>query len=384
MRKLCFLATLVLTVLICNNLYAQDFSNKGKDFWVGYGYHQVMTGNNAQEMVLYFATDQVTNISITIPALGYTQNITTPGGSNVITSAAIPKAGGQDARLNSEGLSSKGIHITSDKPMVAYAHIYNQSVSGATILYPTNTLGKEYFSVNYKNWSNTQNANSWFYVVAVDTGTTTVEISPSGNTTGGWVAGNTYTVTLMQGQIYNVMGALINSPANCNPVCSGVDLTGSRIRSVSTGGGGCKRIAVFSGSGRISITCNNNNSSSDNYMVQSMPKSAWGKKYLTAPAFGNQAFNIYRVCVSDPATVVRINGVVTGLPLQNNFYYEIPATNQPQMIEADQPIMVAQYFTSQGACGNGNPGDPEVIYLSSLEFNTQLCHNLSLFLCGYS
>lgn len=369
MRKICILGTLVLAILACNTLSAQDFSNKGKDFWVGYGYHQVMTGSNAQEMVLYFATDQVTNISISIPALGYSQNITTPGGNNVITSAPIPKVGGQDARLNSEGLSNKGIHVTSDKPMVAYAHIYNQSVSGASILYPTNTLGKEYYSVNYKNWANTQNANSWFYVVAVDTGTTTVEITPSGNTTGGWSAGVTYTVNLLQGQIYNVMGALINSPANCNPVCTGYDLTGSSIRSVSTGSGGCKRIAVFSGSGRISITCNNNGSSSDNYMVQSMPKSAWGKKYLTAPAFGNQAFNIYRVCVSDPATIVRINGAVTGLPLQNNFFYEIPATNQPQMIEADKPVMVAQYFTSQNACGNGNPGDPEVIYLSSVEQN---------------
>ena len=138
---------------------------------------------------------------------------------------------------------------------------------------------------------------------------------------------------------------------------------------------GCKRIAVFSGSGRISITCTTGSSSSDNYMVQSVPKTAWGKKYLTTPALGvidgthplgNQAINIYRICVADPTTVVRINGVVTAIP---GFYYEIAATNQTQLIEADKPIMVAQYFTSQNACGNGNPGDPEVIYLSAVEQN---------------
>ncbi|MBK6635055.1 MAG: IgGFc-binding protein [Chitinophagaceae bacterium] len=61
--------------------------------------------------------------------------------------------------------------------------------------------------------------------------------------------------------------------------------------------------------------------------------------------------------------------MVTTLPLQNGFYYEMPATNQPQLIEADSAIMVAQYFTSQNACGNGNPGDPEVIYLSAVEQN---------------
>jgi gliding motility-associated-like protein len=368
MRKIILLALVFLT---SSTAFGQDFSNKGKDFWVGYGYHQQMTnggGGGSQDMVLYFATEQVTNITISIPATGYVQNITTGAGNGVVTSATIPKTGVNDARLLTDGLSSKGIHVTSDKPMVAYAHVYNTSVSGATILYPTNTLGREYYSVNYKNWSNSANSNCWFYVVAADTGTTTVKITPTGNTTGGWVAGTSYTVTLTQGQIYNVMGSLLSSPNACNPVCTAYDLTGSKVESINNGSG-CKKIAVFSGSGRISITCNNNNSSSDNYMVQAMPKNAWGKKYLTLPAYGNQAYNIYRVCVSNPAALVKVNGVVTALPLQNNFYYEIPSTNQPMLIEADSSIMVAQYFTSQNACLNGNPGDPEVIYLSAVEQN---------------
>ena len=152
MRKFYLLSTLVLALLYSSTSYSQDFSNKGKDFWVAYGYHQIMNTSNAQQMVLYFATDQVTNITISIPALGYTQNLVSPGGNNVITSVAIPKAGAQDARLLTGGQSDKGIHITSNKAMVSYAHIYNSSVSGATILFPTNTLGKEYYSVNYKNW----------------------------------------------------------------------------------------------------------------------------------------------------------------------------------------------------------------------------------------
>ncbi len=365
MRKIILFSALILFYF---SSQAQDFSNKGKDFWVGYGYHERMGQANGgtQDMVLYFATDQVTHITISIPGNGYTQNITTAAGYNVITSATIPKNGTQDARLNVEGLSNKGIHITSDRPMVAYAHIYNASVSGATILFPTNTLGKEYYSVNYKNWSNTTNSNCWFYVVAVDTGTTYVEITPTGNTTGGWVAGNTYTVSLTQGQIYNVMGAMTinsNCGGNNQSPCTSYDLTGSLVKSVSNGTS-CKKIGVFSGSGRISITCTSFGSSSDNYMAQNVPKSAWGKKYLTASASGNSQNNIYRVCVPDPTTIVRINGVITPIA---GFYYEIASTSAPQLIEADKPILVAQYFTSQGACGNGTPGDPEVIYLSPVE-----------------
>ena len=59
--------------------FSQDFSNKGKDFWVGYGFHQQMLqggGGGSQNMVLYFATDQVTNITISVPGTGYTQSLT--------------------------------------------------------------------------------------------------------------------------------------------------------------------------------------------------------------------------------------------------------------------------------------------------------------------
>lgn len=340
--------------------YAQDFSNKGKDFWVAYGYHQVMNGGNQQEMVLYFAADQNSVVSVSIPSTGYFQTYNVAA-NTVVTSNPIPKSGAQDARLTAASVfpENKGIHITSDKPIVAYAHIYNSSVSGASILFPTATLGKEYYSVNYTNISNTANSNCWFYVVAADPGSTTVEITPS-QAAIGHPAGVPFTVTLTQGQVYNVMGTYSGS--------SGSDLTGSTIKSINTGEG-CKRIGVFSGSGRISITCTGGSSSSDNYMVQAFPKTAWGKKYLTATTGSNQTNNIYRICVSDPATVVTLNGAPIGLPLQGGFYYEIASSSTPKLIEADQPIMVAQYLTSQGACGNGSPGDPEVIYLSSVEQN---------------
>jgi hypothetical protein len=94
-----------------------------------------------------------------------------------------------------------------------------------------------------------------------------------------------------------------------------------------------------------------------------------GKKYLTVPTGGGMSRNIYRICVSDPAAAVRLNGSPITYPLINNFYYEIPAAANPLKIESDLPITVAQYITSQGACQNSQPGDPEVIYLSPVEQN---------------
>lgn len=366
MRKLCLLSTLLLALLLCGQrISAQDFSNKGKDFWVAYGYHQIMNAGNQQQMVLYFVTDTVTTtVTVSIPGVGYSQTYSNIPPNTVFTSNPIPKTGAQDARLLAESTApeNKGIHVTADHPVVAYAHIYNSSVSGASILFPTNVLGKEYYSINYTNISNSANANCWFYVVACDTGRTTVEITPSAPTIN-HPAGVPFTVTLLQGQVFNVMGQFNNT------TLKGVDLTGSKVQSISTVNGACKKIGVFSGSGRISITCDGANSSSDNYMVQAFPKQAWGKKFLTVCAGGNQNHNFFRICVSDPTAVVTVNGAPIAVPLQSNFFYDLPITTAPQAIVSDKPVTVAQYLTSQGACGNGTPGDPEVIYLSPVEQN---------------
>jgi len=354
-----------LLLFVYNPISGQDFSNKGTDFWVGYGYHCRMTtaNGNTQDMVLYFATESVTDITVSIPGLGYSQTYTNIAANTIFSTGPLPKNGPQDARLINETISNKGIHIVATKPIVAYSHIYNNNVSGATLLFPTNTLGREYYSINFEQRSNEPSSNSFFYAIATDTGTTTIEVIPSVSTQT-MVAGQVYTYTLTQGQVFNALGTV-----NGN---NGLDLTGSRIRSISTGAGGCKRIAVFSGSGKINIVCplGASSASADNYMVQAFPKNAWGKNYLTVPT-SQLPNNYFRIAVQDPTTVVKMNGTtLTGLI--NGFYYQIPATDQPNMIEADKPIMVAQYITSANVCGNtaiGGNGDPEVIYLSPVEQN---------------
>jgi gliding motility-associated-like protein len=347
--------TYVLILIVMPSLVdAQDFSNRGRDFWVGYGNHVKMAAvnqSNAQEMVLYITSAQNANFKIEIPGTGWSYTGFVMANA-VISSPPIPKSGLHDARLVNEGLYKRGIHITSDRAIVAYAHVYNQNVSGASLLFPVNVLGIEYYSINFTQQSNEPGSYSWFYAVATEDNTL-VEIVSSKNTRGGKIAGVPFQVTLMKGEIYNVL--------------SDEDLTGSKIRSISSGTTSCKKIAVFSGTGKIYIACNNNQNSADNIMQQAFPAGAWGKKYLTAPTQG-MPNNIYRVAVGDPATQVLVNGLpLTGL--QQGFYYEF-ASGTPNIIEATQPVMVAQYISTQQECGNnmiGLNGDPEMIYLSPVE-----------------
>ena len=370
------LISLALISIISLHIKGQDFSNKGKDFWLGYGYHCQMVNNTtgnpqtnggSQDMILYFTSDVNSTVTVEIPAVGYTRTYTVLA-NQVTESEAIPKSGAQDAKIIDTGKYNRGIHIFSNNPIVAYAHIFNASISGASLLFPTNTLGQEYYSVNFTQVSNQNFSNGFFFVVATED-TTVVEITPSVTNKNNRTAGVPFYVTLNKGEIYNVMGSGNGT--------TGTDLTGSRIRTVSSSGS-CKKIAVFSGAGKISIP----SGSADNLFQQSLPSNAWGNKYLTTPT-GTQPFNYFRVVVRDPTTVVRLNGnIMTGLV--NNFYYQFGPTNQPNVIIADKPIMVAQYSTTQGTSGNpgysgtgsnGIGGDPEMIYLSSVE---QTINNITL------
>ena len=271
---------------------AQDFSNKGKDFWIGYGNHvRMFNGNPAERMQLYITSDVSTTGQVTIASVGFSQSFTVT--ANQITTIDIPRS----AALMDDGLYNHGIHVTAEKPVVVYSFIYVSAISGATVCLPTATLGRDYFSVNYTQVSNDPGSHSYFFVVAADTGTTTVEITPSAPTKGGKAANVPFLVTLQQGQVYQVLGTVSGN--------FGVDLTGSRVRSINTGTG-CKRIAVFSGSGKASIGCGNAGTS-DNLYQQMYPTATWGKKYITVPSAVNSN-NYFRVIKSDGSANVTVNG----------------------------------------------------------------------------
>ncbi|MCW3467601.1 right-handed parallel beta-helix repeat-containing protein [Chitinophaga nivalis] len=341
-----------------------DSSNRGTRFWVGYGYHQFFEQSNDQNMVLYLNAEDSSNVTVRINGTAWERTYRIPA-NKTITTEIIPKSGLNDARLVEEGLSDKGISIESDVPIVAYAHIYGSASSGATMLLPVGTYGYDYSTLSSRQNYATTGTYSWFYVIA-DYDNTKVEITPSVPTLAGKPANQTFTVTLNKGDVYQVLGAMMGSSSE------GYDLSGSRVKSIQNEDGKCYPMAVFSGSSRTGLACGGAaGGSGDNFIQQNFPSQAWGKKYLTAPTSNSSSAtslmtNIYRVLVKDVATVVKRNGVaLTGI-INNRFYqYE---SGTADYIEADQPVMVAQYMSSSGSCPNtGGDGDPEMIYISPLE-----------------
>ncbi|MBL7727886.1 MAG: gliding motility-associated C-terminal domain-containing protein, partial [Dinghuibacter sp.] len=341
-----------------------DSSNRGTKFWVPYGHHQFFGTDNSQQMVLYLSAEQAANVTVRINGTPYVRTYSIPA-NTAITTPIVPKTGLYDARILDEGLNPRGISIESDTPIVAYAHIYGSAASGASLLLPVGTYGYEYFATGFRQ-NYASNTFAWFNLIS-DRDSTMIEITPANPTLGGRPANTPFTIMLMKGQVYQVLGA-INSGSN------GFDLTGSRVRSIPNASGNCYPFAMFSGSSRTAIYCAGQNTAGngDNLIQQNFPSQAWGRKYLTAPTSNSSAAssfhtNIYRVIVKDPTTQVTRNGtVLTGLV--NNRFYEFDS-NTADVIEANQPIMVSQYMSSSGSnCGNsGGNGDPEMFYLSPVE-----------------
>ncbi len=350
------LFTVLTGVCLVFTVRAQDFSNRGKEFWLAYCYHVGMINpGGPPTMTLYLTSDVSTTYTVEIFGTAVIQAGTINAGQ--VVTVIVPPA----YFINDEGtFARRSIHVTAAKSIVVYSYITRSQASGASLNLPVQVLGKEYYAMSFTQISNEPNSNSYVTIVAVEDNTT-VEITPSANTKNGWSANNTYSVNLNKGDIYQVLGAMHNPDDG-----KGADLTGTHVKSVSSGTQGCKRIAVFSGSGKLRIPEACNSTSSDNLYQQLYPVGSWGLHYLTAPSYSNP-YNYYRIAKSNPAANVYVNGnLIPASSFVNGIWYEL-FNNIPNYIQSDLPISVAQYFPTQGCNGNTALGDPDMIVLNPLE-----------------
>src|ERR1700744_1461743 len=330
----------------CVLVYAQGGgSSMGTEFWTAYMANtNPPGGDQGSKMYLYITSDVNTTGTVEISDGTLNQEFSVT--ANQVTIIQMP----DNAYLANKGTYNKGIHITSANPIAVYAHIFAQESSGATLLLPVNTMGKDYYSINYTQLSDFNGSQSALMVIATED-STTVQVTPLVTT----AKLQPVTVTLQKGQVYQLL----------NPT----DLTGTRIQSIGTGTSPCKKIAVFSGSTRVQIGCPNN--SSDNLFQQVYPTNSWGERYITIP-LKNRPYDVYRVIMSDPNTVLTINGqTIDPSKFAKTMYCEFNATT-PNTIVANKPIQAVQYAVTQGntpTCNNqdSDTGDPEMIFLTPIE-----------------
>ncbi len=328
-------------------VFSQDFSNKGKEFYLCFPSH-VPSGGSLAEMYIFITSDKASSGVITYN--GQTQNFVV--NPNTVTTVPINRFAAYISDGESGLIVNKGIRVKVDegKPaVVVYTQIYAAARTAATLVLPVSVLGRKYRSINYFQGGG---GRSQFNIIAVEPNTT-VQIQRREN----GVFIGTFNVNLPNiGDVYQVQ--------------SNNDLSGTAIESIATATEPCKKIAVFSGSSTTTInsqTCNG--SSSDPLFQQCYPETSWGKNFGIVPILGNNGFQV-RVMASEDNTNITYNGLPVTLNA-GQIYPAITANQtpetQPFFISADKPISVSQYLLSQNCAGG--IGDPDMIILNPIEQN---------------
>ncbi|WP_375561664.1 gliding motility-associated C-terminal domain-containing protein [Bernardetia sp. OM2101] len=313
-------------------------TSEGREFWVGYMHNDPAPDPNIR---LYVTS-----------RFAATGTVFADGGATNVAAINVAANGSQTIELtpvnnysvsNVQTVQNKGVFVSTSETVSLYALNRGTFTADATLIFPLNGLGTEYYTMSYAPGIR----QSQFLVVGTQDGTT-VSITPSANTTTGSPAGIPISVNLDRGQTYLVK--------------SNADLTGSFIQ-------GSNPIAVFSGNTRVNIDA----TSSDHVYEQIPPVNTWGRNFVTipsvaAPGLTVRDYDYYKILAQRDGTVVTISGDPTSPRTLNagEFYqFSTQGNNVPRVISSTEPILVGQFTISQQT--GGENADPYFVLLSANE-----------------
>ncbi|MFZ1689321.1 MAG: IgGFc-binding protein, partial [Flavobacteriales bacterium] len=228
-----------------------------------------------------------------------------------------------------------GIRVMADDPVSVYAYHHRLYFSEASMAMPIERLGTDHLVLAHEDV--TFNSPSEFVVLATED-STVIEVTPAILTVGFRPPGLPFTVTLDEGQTFQLQAF--------------GDLSGSRVRSLDAN----KPLAVFAGARQAWVNCT---SGADDHLYQQIaPLTGWGSEYRVVP-FKLRGGDEVRVLSASDGNVLQITGQPNYL-LDSGQVADIYVT-VPLTITASAPVAVGQFNESQ-SCNPAN-GDPAYLWL---------------------
>jgi len=314
---------------------AQNLKSTGTNFWLGYMKNKQNRPNHYTR--LHISSKQNTSGQVEVPQAGWSTTFSVSANSS--TTVTIPYDTVEV--LSSETIEGMGIHVTSNDPILVSAINEAKRSTDATSILPKNMLGQSYRIVS---WPGNQPEKSEFLVVSAYDNTI-VEITPSVQTEQGKPAGQPFTVTLDQGEVYQIQDQ------------GNLDLSGSTVEVLDTTNS-CKSVAVFSGNQFVggSQGC----AAADHKWHQSYPLNRWKKKYPVV-TYLDKTDAILRVLADKNNTIVQFNGIQQ-TNLQAGQIYDT-VISDPIVVTSNKPVSVTQH--SVGGDCDGGTGDPTMLKLNA-------------------
>lgn len=253
---------------------------------------------------------------------------------------------------------NKGLRITADDTISVYCSNIAEVSFDASFILPTPALGDDYIIQTYDQSSGSgiyyNYYTSSFLIVATEEGETTVDITPSVNTLHGHSAHNEYSITLLQGEAYQVRSQYSSGNR---------DLSGTRVTARD-----CKKIAVFNGNNLTRVP--EDGADSDCVFEQAMPLSAWGKKFVVTASLGRENNDLVKITSAyDNNEILKDGQSFTTLDAGQSITFELPQSDKSCFIEASSSCAV--YLYNHSADRNewfetGN-GAPSMVWIAPIE-----------------
>lgn len=373
MRLHFLLFLILLSGTVFSQIQSEDRTSKGTDFWIGFMPNAAEWRRNIGQYThtqIYITTDDGADVVVSIPQQGFsfdeagnpytTDNvISIPPNSTIAIDIPYeytitnPTGGQTGADYASEvDDDPRGVHVQSlNNSISVYAMNTNSQSADATLVYPTTTLGTQYYAITNNFINNLTYATSACEMIVVATeDNTTVDITLSTETVGGVNAGETISVVLDAGEVYQIQSV--------------GDLSGTYVHSRD-----CKPVAVYSGNTYTGVP--DPYSTRDVLFEQMQPLQNWGRRFISAPYLTRVRSDIYKVVAAYDNTELSVfnsDGETTydldaGDVLELNLDY-VP--DHGYYFEASKPISLAHFSASSGWDGVDN-ADPFLDLLPSME-----------------
>ena len=372
-RKTTFL--LLLHLIIVVNVYAQRGTNSGTHFFLAFGRNNEhskidssynpslgkhvynielmlrMTAVEQSEVRFHFRNDSTLDKTITVNAGGLLDyKFSLPEMNAVYSTGQTTQSSKRDWR---------SLEITAVKPISVVAMSSASTSVEATLVFPVEVLGTEYFHAGMT--PSGENQTNGYVIVAVEDGTTVTHNTPLSLV-------GTFTITLSKGEIYQYC-----YPTSINNNPSGTIITSN------------KPIAFFQNTTEAVI------SGRENYSFEQIPPvNQWGTKFILPTEYNvlnDQYAGFARVYAKNRnndtirGTVTYSNGTTSTFSIKpaglSNAYYDIfmTSTSNPTAkacyITTDKPVGVCAYNTSRGSSIANDLPLPASAWLPPVEQRTR-------------
>jgi PKD repeat protein len=360
---------LVFVLLGLSNLWAQNpcvKSTEGKEFWFGFMENRPgLSCDSPTENYLEVSVISRFNCSFTI-TLG---NSSEPIVSEVLL-PNIPKKFRIDRSLaepsGSEKIEKKSLHLVSDQVLNLYAMNYGMNSTDATVIFPIEALGNEYYALCYEphivyqtiNCGTFQTGKNSEFVVVASEDQTYITIVPSKITDQHNPANKPIYIVLNKGELYQVQSM------NSENLPGQGDLTGTYIKSD-------KPVALYCGSWATTVP-STVSYALDHLYEQIPPVQSWGRKFVAVP-LKLRGKDTYRILASMDQTSIKVGNNVPVVRNRGEFFEFMLNEDETSIIECNHPVLLAQYSNSNEVDRPPNKtiydwdGDPFMLIISPVD-----------------